>query len=172
MPDLQSELGKIAQEWDTHESEIRQAPAKFKTTGNATKDTFDFIRVNHNTYTQQRAAIALAELGYKKPSIQAVLTQMKLSGMLAVDVDGRLYTTQDAYTPLTNPYHKPKEKRKVGRPKKVAGAGIAALPVAEKKVVAAAVERPALTAADVLSKLSVSEAFELYRELQTYFKGA
>ena len=174
MPDLQTELSKIASAWDTHEQEIRQPQqektvTQFHATGNATKDTFDFIRLNHNIYTQQTAVGAIASLGYKKSTIRALITQMKRSGYIAVDTGGHLFATANAYAPLRNPY-KPMPSRKQGRPKKAVGAGIAALPVAE-----APAQRKQLvlklTAEDVLSKLDVKEAYKLYQELWNMFGG-
>lgn len=174
MPDLQSELSKLASAWDTHEQEIRQpqqekAMKAFEQTGNASRDTFEFIRINHNIYTQATAVSAMVGLGYKKSSISALLTQMKRTGLLAVDTGGHLFTTRDTYAPVGTPY-KPKSGRKQGRPKKVVGAGIAALPVAE-----APAQRKQLvlklTAEDVLSKLDVKEAYKLYQELWNMFGG-
>lgn len=172
MPDLQTELSKIASAWDTHEQTIRQpqqekAMETFKPTGNSSRDAFDFIRVNHNIYTQNRAVAALVQMGYKKSSVSALFTQMKRAGLIAMDVDGHLFATRDAYTPVGSPY-KAKPTRKSGRPKK--SEGIAALPAAK-------VQEPRkqlvlkLTAEDVLSKLDVKEAYKLYQELRNMFGG-
>ena len=51
MPDLQSELSKIANAWDDQEKEIRKEQPKekamtFTPTGNVSRDTFHFIQAN------------------------------------------------------------------------------------------------------------------------------
>ena len=183
MPDLQSELSKLASAWDSHEQTIRitnqqqeKMVQKFTVTGNATRDTFEFIRLNGHVHTHSSAAKAMAQLGYKHSSVHAVLTQMKRAGMIQLNSDGHVFTTMDEYKPLHNPY----KANPVGRPPKAktkakrsaTSAGIAALQVAEEQT---PIERKQLvlklTTEDVLNKLDVKEAFKLYQELAKMFGG-
>ena len=177
MPDLQSELSKLANAWDTHEQAIR-TPNKqqekemqtFTVTGNATRDTFNYIQQAPCKYTHTSAAKAMAQLGYKQTSVHAILTQMKRSGMLQLNADGYLFTTVDEYRPLHNPYKTDPAGKATKKKPAQATAGIAALRAPE--------EQPArrqlllrTTADEVLSKLDVKEAFKLYQELAKMFGG-
>lgn len=173
MPDLQSELSKIASAWDTHEQQIRQ-PQQEKTvqqvTGNASRDTFEFIKLNPRKHTHAEAVRAIVQLGYKSNTVHSLITQMKRAGLVNTDAGDLLYTEKTVYVPFTNPYKASLAKSKTkAKPQK---AGIAALPV---QAAEAPVERKQLvlkmTADDVLNKLDVKEAFKLYQELAKMFGG-
>lgn len=187
MPDLQSELSKIASAWDTHEQAIRtpnyntqpqqeKAMTTLKPTGNATRDIFTFIKTNGHKYTQAETAHAVARMGYKAASVHAVLTQMKRSGMAQADTNGFLFTTMDEYKPLSNPY----KANPVGNPRKTKikkqTQGIAALPVTPitpvtpSEVPKASVRLVRLQSADeVMANMSVAEAHKLYVALDKMF---
>ena len=180
MPDLQSELSKIASAWDTHEQTIRTQPTKTapqqektmqQVTGNASHDTFSFIRINPRRFTHAEVARAVSQLGYKSNTVHSLITQMKRAGIVLADAGGLLYTEQTEYKPFANPYKaNPAGKRKAKTEAKPSTAGIAALQAPE--------EQPArrqlllrTTADEVLSKLDVKEAFKLYQELAKMFGG-
>lgn len=183
MPDLQSELSKIASAWDTHEQQIRQ-PQQEKTmqqvTGNASRDTFEFIKLNPRKHTHAEAVRAIVQLGYKSNTVHSLITQMKRAGLVHADAGDLLYTEKTVYVPFTNPYKaslakskaQAEVKAKAKAKDKPQKAGIAALPV---QAAEAPVERKQLvlkmTADDVLNKLDVKEAFKLYQELAKMFGG-
>ena len=189
MPDLQSELSKLANAWDNHEQAIRQPqPQQEKAvqttpvTGNATRDTFEFIRLNSRKYTQVQLADGMARLGYKKNSVQALMTQMKRNGMIQLDPDGRLFTTLSEYKAFSNPYkanpvgQRLKTKRKGKRGATSAGIAALAAPPVQPTPPTLPNPNPARlvrlqTAAEVLANLSVAEAHKLYVELGKLFGG-
>lgn len=121
MPDLQSELSKIANAWDTHEQTIRHdshdthtqskekevstQPNQTEYTGNMSRDLYMFVI--HHPHEMPQVDIAhlmVDKFGYKYTSVQALITQMKRNGMLLVDEQGKLVATQDEYKPFANPY--------------------------------------------------------------------
>lgn len=198
MPDLQSELSKIANAWDTHEQTIRHdsheqtqekatAPMKsFTKTGVCSHDVFAYVNANRHIYTPPLVAAALTDMGYRKSSVFALITQMKRNGMLKLDDNGFLTTTQDEYTPFANPYPKysnPPVKVKnttpsLKRAKKARTDLEDALTYVRAQVqpqaglMALQPTKPApavLTADSVLASMSVSEAFKLYQELAKMF---
>lgn len=179
MPDLQSELSKLANVWDTHEQTIRtdtHTPPKEKTvkpfikTGNASRDLFAMIRDNPHFYTGHAAFTMLVDAGYKKTSASALVTQMKRCEYFKTDDNDRLYTTMQEYKPLPHNKKTPKPKKaKPVKQAKPASAGIAALQVAEEPARKQLVLK--MTAEDVLTKLDVKEAFALYQELAKMFGG-
>ena len=144
-----------------------------KPTGNATRDTFTFIKTNGHKYTQAETAHIVARMGYKAASVHAVLTQMKRSGMAQADANGFLFTTMAEYKPLSNPY----KTNPVGNSRKTKikqqTQGIAALPVTPvtpSTTPKEAVRLVRLQSADeVLANMSVSEAYRLYSKLSTMF---
>lgn len=182
MPDLQSELSKIANAWDTHEQTIRhdshnphtqpkeKTMQPFTKTGNASRDLFHLIFNQPHFYTGHAAVTALINAGYKKASASALVTQMKRHDYFRPDDNGRLYTTMQEYKPLPHNKKTPKPKKvKPVKQVKPASAGIAALQVAEEPARKQLVLK--MTADDVLTKLDVKEAFKLYQELAQMFGG-
>lgn len=180
MPDLQSELSKIAHAWDSHEQTIRQPQQEkvmkatpISITGNASKDTFNLIRDNPYGYTHTTAAKKMVALGYKLNSVHSLITQMKRAGIFIVDAaGGTLYTQQGEYKPFSNPYKaKPAGRLKPrAKPTKTTTAeGIAALQVVDTPVKEIPTQWDAET---VLAHIGVKEAFKLYEVLHKMFGGA
>lgn len=179
MPDLKSELVKVVSVWDAHEQEIRQPQkekAAMQTTGNMTRDTFEFVRLNPDKYTQEQAMNEMMKLGYKKNSVSSVLTQMRRTGHVALSIDHKLHTLADAYKPLHNPYKpKVKAKQKVkakAKPAPAAAQGIAALAADTATVTVQPPVKTQWSAEAVLAHMGIKEAHRLYLELSTYFGGA
>ena len=179
VPDLQSELSKIANAWDDQEKEIRKEQPKekamtFTPSGNVSHDTFNFIKANAHIHTAATACRAMEAMGYKRSSVHALITQMKRVEFLKYDTHDKLFAAVPEYKPFSNPYKQsgPKKHRttkpkadKVQAPKS-AGAGIAALKPAETRIV------PAVWDADtVLAHIGVKEAFKLYEALSKMFGG-
>lgn len=176
MPDLQTELSKLANAWDNHEQIIRkpQQEKAMKTTitGNASKDTFTLIKDYPHVYTHNTAAQKMVDAGYKKNSVHSLITQMKKAGIFNATDDGTLYTTQPEYKPFANPYKTNSAGRKAkAKPVKQirqTSAGIAALQVVDTPVRTAPTQWDAET---VLAHIGIKEAHKLYLELNTYFGG-
>lgn len=145
-------------------------------TGNASRDTFEFIKLNPRKHTHADAVRAIVQLGYKSNTVHSLITQMKRAGLVCTDAGDLLYTDKTVYVPFANPYKaslaKSKAQAEVKAKAKPQKAGIAALPV---QAAEAPVERKQLvlkmTADDVLNKLDVKEAFKLYQELAKMFGG-
>lgn len=125
MPDLQSELAKLASAWDAHEQAIRapeahaqqpqptpektmtatkeattSSPRTIVRTGNLSRDLFHYVQ--QGLYTRIQVAAAMALIGYSKKSASSITTQMLKAGLLVLR-DGRLCTTSADYAPVANP---------------------------------------------------------------------
>ena len=201
MPDLQSELSKIANAWDTHEQTIRHdshekskekevstQPNQTEYTGNMSRDLYMFVIHHPNEMPQADIAhLMVDKFGYKYTSVQALITQMKRNGMLLVDEQGKLVATQDEYKPFANPYKTTKATLKAKAKAKTKSADIndalsyvsaqvkpqaGLMALQPTKLLPVQLPAPAaLTADSVLASISVSEAFKLYQELSKMFGG-
>lgn len=170
MPDLQSELSKLANAWDTHEQTIRhdsheplqEKALRINKTGNTSRDLFHFIQAHPYKYTPLEVKQLMTEQGFNPTSVSSLITQMKRNNMLDTSDSGRIATTQPAYNPIINPYtSKRPAKAKKSAP---AGAGIAALtPAPEAKTT--------WDAETALANLSVKDAHALWVELNKMFGG-
>lgn len=183
MPDLQSELAKLASAWDTHEQIIRSpqsqttpektmtatAPTTITKTGNLSRDLFNYTK--QGAYTRQQVTAAMESVGYVRKSAQSIITQLVRSSMVC-ERDGRLYPLQAEYAPIKNPT-KPSPTRSYTR-KQTKAAGLAALKETKKEPVQEA--KPVRlvrmqSATEVLANMSVVEAHKLYVELGKMFGG-
>ena len=181
MPDLQTELSKIAHAWDTHEQDIRKPQPQqekavqtnsFVKTGNASHDTFTFIKRHAGCYTARDTAEILRTQGYKVASTSSLIAQMRRAGLVDLDDKGHLVPILDAYVPLNRLAPPAAKKRIVKKPKK---AGLTAL-VPDTMTVSAVntvTPQPATvwTADNVLKNIGVAEAAKLYAELGKLFGG-
>ena len=132
MPDMQTALSKVLDEWDKHieennqtkkedekQMQATQEPTKennlFRTTNNVTRATFNLIRDNAGI-TRKGAVAKLETMGYKPTSTTSLLTQMMRQRLVRVEADGGLHANFAEYTPL-----KAKLRRVMAekRPKKV-----------------------------------------------------
>ena len=181
MPDLQTELSKIAQAWDTHEQKIRNPQPQqekamqtnsFVKTGNASQDTFAFIQRHAGCYTTRDTAEILRTQGYKVTSTSSLITQMRRAGLVGLDDSGHLVPLKDAYVPLHRLAKPAAKKRIVKKPKK---AGLTALvpDTVTVSAVSTVAPQPATvwTADNVLKNIGVAEAAKLYAELGKLFGG-
>jgi hypothetical protein len=161
-------------EWDKHEQTIRQ-PQKEKatmySTGNISRDTFNFVRDNNGKYIQSAVVNAVIKLnaGYKKNSVSSVVTQCKRAGTFVQQPDGTLFATASEYVPLRNVYGSKKSKAKAKA--KPILQGLAAL-AADTAAAAAPRAESAWDADTVLANMGIKEAHRLYLELAKYFGGA
>lgn len=172
MPDIKTEMLKVANAWDKHEQTIRTEQTALKVataTGNATKDAFRLIKEAPYKYTQVQAADALHAMGYKSSTAQSLITQLKRAELLGTDSQGKLYAKRSEYMPIGSAYKRSLKSKAVAQQQAQAWAGIAALQPDTRAQEAA----PApLTAKTALAQLSVAEAYTLYVELHSMFGGA
>ncbi len=144
-------------------------------TGNISRDTFNFVRDNNGKYIQSAVVNAVIKLnaGYKKNSVSAVVTQLKRAGTFVQQPDGTLFATASEYVPLRNVYgsKKSKAKAKAKAKAKPILQGLAAL-AADTAAAAAPRAESAWDANTVLANMGIKEAHRLYLELAKYFGGA
>jgi len=164
MPTIQEEMSKILNEWDTPEqpTETKTMNTKsttqlFSVTNNVTRETFNHVKKNPGC-TATEAANALVKFGYKPSSVTSLMAQMSRQGLLRKD-GYKYFAMVDEYVPL-----KARLNRKSQAKKAVVG-GIATLPTPKPEIKPSALA----TAKDMVDKLTLREARELYNELCKYF---
>lgn len=189
MPDiktaLEKALSKTAQQWaaddEAHhqiepqqESEMTPKRAYFSVTNNVCRSTFDFVRDNPGM-TRVEIAKELDKKGFNPKSVSSLLGQMLRQELMREN--GKLiYTTSNEYSPIKSSKvmkaraENPNIRKKVtivntrtGEVFNPAPAGIAALP-------AAPIEKE-WSPNDVIDKLSVRQALELFKELRNILVG-
>jgi hypothetical protein len=181
MPDLQTELAKVnaaIKEWEAEATTMTQTPQtditmhdQFTPTGNATRDTFEFVKLNARQYTPLEVVDLMAQHGYVTSSVSSLITQMKIRGMVALDDSGRLYPLIQEFRSLHQ--LKPiKALTRKGRVKAKIGTVLAPQPV-NTITIPSTVEAhgPIWTADNVLKNIGVAEAAKLYAELGKLFGG-
>lgn len=141
----------------------------FTVTNNVSRETFNYIKNNPNLTTAE-VARALVKKGFKDGSVTSICAQLSKQGQVLKDErTKRLVALADEYSPL-----KPSTHFKTGKPKKAPqNAGLAAIAPQEK-------ERKEPTASgltrhfdphDIVDKLSVMQARQLYDLLKVIFGG-
>ena len=191
MPDLQTELSKIAHAWDNHEQQIRNPQPQqekamtFTKTGNATKDIFEYIKLHGHSYTPMQVTETMVQQGYVASSVSSLIAQMKTRGLIALDDNGRLYPLMQEFRslhslkPIKALTRKGRAKAK-DRPAKPPAAGLTALVPDTAGVNVNTITLPPTlgqapahvwTAENVLRNIGVAEAAKLYAELGKLFGG-
>lgn len=216
MPDIKTALSTALEEgkrkfltatitdWDEHEKEIRtqqptqpqQEKAMFAATGHLSKDTFDFIKMHGGKFTGTQVEKEMEKLGYKAPSVGALITQFKRARIITRnEADGTLIAVAPEYTPISGKYrkqvkadrkaaitakrlatlakNKAKAAKQQAQPQTLSDTitvsatnGIAALQAAPTPLPVL----PTLpTAESVLNNMSIIEARKLYDELKKLF---
>jgi hypothetical protein len=187
MPDLQTALSNVLNEWAKDDQPVTQSQPQpqekqtmtaqaFTITNNVSRATFDFVRDNpglfHNDIKRK-----LTDKGYKESSVTALISQLRRAGQLARLADGTYHATAKEYAPIKQAHKQAKTKKPVAKKpvaKKVAtpepkSEGIAALqPVAAPVTTAS----PVVISNDVeyiLSTLPIKQARSLYDELHKIF---
>lgn len=107
MPDLQSELNKVLNEWSEPEVNTQPAtqaasekPARnaFAETTGTSRATSDYVRLNPGK-TRLEIVNDLVSKGYSRSTVYSLLVQMKRQGLINDD-DGRLTANYTEYTPV------------------------------------------------------------------------
>jgi len=155
----------------TQQQEKPMGKQLFKTTNNVSRETFNYIKTNPNKTTAE-VANALEKRGFKESSVTSICAQMSKQGMVTKDMyTKRLVALVPEYVPL-----KPAKAFKSVKVVKQApqNAGIAAIAPQEKpelKVPTSIVLTRNWQPHDIVNKLSVMQARELYDLLKEIFKG-
>jgi len=167
MPTIQEEMSKVLSEWEKPtptsepqptETNTMTAPKTkypFAVSNNVCRVTFDYVK-NHAGTTATQAATALVQRGYKHSSVTSLMAQMTRQGQMRKE-GFKYFVTQDEYAPL-------KATRIAKTTKKEVTGGIVTL--SKVKPVTVAVKP---TAQEMIDKLTLREARELYNELYKYF---
>ena len=178
MPDLQTELSKIAQAWDTHEQNIRSPQPQqekvmtFKTTGNATRDIFAMVQQNQHKYTPKDMLGVLEPYGHGAKTVSSLIAQMKRAGLIFAGTGGQLFTTFDEFVSLHR-LAKPAAKKRIVKKSEKAGLTALVPDTMTVSAVSTVAPQPAIvwTADNVLKNIGVAEAAKLYAELGKLFGG-
>lgn len=168
MPDLQSELSKVINEWEAPApaQETKMPTHYFAPSNNVTRATFNYIRDNAGT-TRVATIAALTKQGYKANSVSSIMTQMMRQGLVR-ETNGSVFAAQSEYTPLKSGKARQSfPAKRVVRPRTAAPA---AKPTPTKAPTPAA-PTTKLSAAQLLETLSIVQARELYDELKKIFGG-
>lgn len=174
MPDLQTELTKVFDDWSKddkpspHPKEKATVTKKlFTITNNVTRDTFNYVRDNPGLRSYQ-IRDALAKAGHKEGSITSLVSQLRRSGQIERREDGTHHAKAQEYTPLhrSPAKHPVKYRRPYTQRKPSATAGIAALPV---QAAPAPVQSAPIVVEHLLNSLSIMQARALYDELKKVF---
>lgn len=131
MPDMQTALSKILNEWDKpieeinqpeNQMETTQAPTEgktlFRTTNNVTRATFNFIRDNPG-HTRRGVIDKLETFGYKEGSTTSLITQMLNQRLIRKDENGGLHANFPEYTPLKSSLKKLMAEKNPRKPRVV-----------------------------------------------------
>lgn len=100
MPDIQSELSKVIQSWETPQVNTETTPnrSRFQTTTNVARATFELI-YNNPGIARSDVVDQLTNRGFNRASVQSLLVQMKRQERIKDD-NGRLTSLVSQYTPV------------------------------------------------------------------------
>ena len=184
MPDMQSELSKVLNEWDKPIEENNQpekqveATNLFRTTNNVTRATFNLVRDNAGI-TRRGAVAKLETSGYKPTSTTSLLTQMMRQRLIRVEADGGMHANFSEYTPLKAKLRRVMAEKKPAKVKEVKraytkrstapkeDAGIAAL---QPQAARTAIITTNFSVDAILKNLTIMQAKELRDALNNLFK--
>jgi len=179
MPDLQTALSKVLDEWAKDDQPAAQTQPQekqtmtvqtFTGTNNVSRATFDFVRDNPGLHHNE-VKHKLVGKGYKESSVTALISQLRRAGQIARLTDGTYHATAKEYEPIKQAYKKAVTKQPTAKKPEAKSEGIAALqPVATPVTTAP----PMVISNDVeyiLSTLPIKQARSLYDELHKIFGG-
>ena len=175
MPDIQTEMQKILQAWDTPETtqptEQPKGTKLFTPTTNTSRTTFELVRDDPGLPKKEYVR-KLEAMGHKSASTSSLLSQMIRQGQLWVGSDGALHPNAKEYAPLKPAKTFAKQQGIKTAPKKTKSykvitpkaepAGITSL-VSDLK----AVDR----VQEIMNTISLPEAKRLYNSIATYFSA-
>lgn len=157
MPDIQSEMSKVLNEWNKPETTMTNI------TNNVTRATFNKVAENPGSTRAEIVNMLLTD-GYKDASTTSLLTQMLAKGNIR-SINGKLFTNQNEYKPMKRIIP---TKHRVKKPEPVV---VVETPVEPVAVVAVKPVEVSLDADTLLNNLSIKQARALYDELKKIFGG-
>lgn len=182
MPDMQTALSKVLNEWDKPteetnqpEKQVQQNKPKeslFKPTNNVTRATFNAVRDTPGC-TRKAILFGLAVQGYKLASTTSILSQMIKQRLIREEDDGKLYANFKEYVPLrstSKPKVKPVKKAKP-QAKPQAKVQPEAKPIEAAPQPQARQERRVMDIEEWLSEVPLMQARMVYMRLKTIFEG-
>jgi len=178
MPDIQTALTSVLGKWEQDEKkQIAQQQEKkmgkpyFTVTNNVSRETFNYIK-NHPNLTTAEVSRALVKKGFKDGSVTSICAQLSKQGQVLKDArTKRLVALADEYSPLKPSTHFKTDKPKKAESKKAPqNAGLAAIAPQEKEPTASGLTRH-FDPHDIVDKLSVMQARQLYDLLKAIFGG-
>jgi hypothetical protein len=182
MPDLQTALSNVLNEWAKDDQPVTQSQPQpqekqtmtaqaFTITNNVSRATFDFVRDNpglfHNDIKRK-----LTDKGYKESSVTALISQLRRAGQLARLADGTYHATAKEYAPIKQAHKQAKTKKPVAKQAKTKKPELKSEGIAALQPVAAPAPAPVVISNDVeyiLSTLPIKQARSLYDELHKIF---
>lgn len=181
MPDLQSELSKVINEWSEPEVNTQtetHGRNTFPETNGSSRATSDYIRLNPGK-TRLEVVTELVRQGYNRSTIYSLLVVMKRQG-LVTDTNGRLTANYTEYTPVkTHAAWVKAEAAKAKSERRAAkkAAKTAAYeahenynPPATFEVEARVVPSPEFDAEAFANSLTLKQARAVYEELKKVFE--
>jgi len=173
MPDIQTEMQKILQAWDTPETtqptEQPKGTKLFTPTTNTSRTTFELVRDDPGLPKKEYVR-KLEAMGHKSASTSSLLSQMIRQGQLWVGSDGALHPNAKEYAPLKPAKTFAKQQGIKTAPKKTKSYKV----ITPKAGITALVDEPVNKRSkieSILDEISLSDAHELYRQLHRYFGG-
>lgn len=157
MPDIQSEMSKVLDEWNKPEP----TTMTLKITNNVTRATFAKVAENPGSTRSEIAAMLLVD-GYKESSTTSLLTQMLARGNIR-SLNGKLFSNQNEYRPMKR-IAPPKHRVKKPEP-------AVAVVLPETTPEPAPQINASWDAETLLNNLSIKQARALYDELRKIFGG-
>jgi hypothetical protein len=165
----------------TQQQEKPMGKQLFRTTNNVTRETFNYIKANPNKTTPE-VCEALEKRGFKESSVHSICAQLSKQGqvvkdgytkrMVAVGNEYQPLKSASAFKALNAPKPAPKVLKVVKRREAPQDAGIASIaPKEDTTRKAALIFLNDFDPNDVVNKLSVVQARELYDLLKKIFGG-
>lgn len=180
MPDIQSELSKVLNEWDKPEPVINQPEEKrmFPVQNNVSHETYNHIHTNPGLTTSEITAAMVAK-GFKESSVSSLVYQMRLAGRVRRDEDSKIYSIAPTLKPIKASELKAARKAKDAPTRKVkskkqaapSSEGIAALQPQAKPTTQAKAERITVDLDEWINEVPLMQARMVYLKLKAIFEG-
>ena len=183
MPDIKTALSTVLSQWEKEEQKQinQEKPVTkhlFKPVNNVTRETFNYIKANPNKTTAEVCA-ELAKRGFKEGSVTSICAQLSKQGQVVKDgYTKRMVAVGTEYQPLKSASAFKTQKTEtrvikiVKRKEPTQNAGLASIaPKEDTTRKAALIFLNDFDPNDVVNKLSVVQARELYDLLKKIFGG-
>jgi hypothetical protein len=178
MPDMQSELSKVLNEWDSPEPSINQPKEKkvFPQPANISIDSYNYILANPNKTVQQYTNELVAQYKFKPASVSSLIYQMLKVGRLQRGEKG-VYAVDAVYRPIRPSELKAARKASnatapVAKEKQSAGiAALAPQATQPKPTQLTKAERITVDLDEWINEVPLMQARMVYMKLKAIFEG-